>query len=69
MGRDRPIVHCLSVPIMRDGRIRGKVLRVSLETAEWLLHEHGWAVVGPDPEEMNDLAAWEREQMPTRRTT
>ena len=64
MGRDRPVLYMFAAPPLSDGRVRGHPLRVSLDTAEQLVRERAWAVVGPDPQDEIDLAAWLREQEP-----
>lgn len=69
MGRDRPKLRCLVAPVTHDGRARGKPLLVELADAECLWREHAWAVLGPDPLDEIDLATWEREQMPSPRST
>lgn len=60
---DRPILHCLVAPPLSDGRVKGNPMLVSLVTAEWLVNEFGWAMIGPDPVDEIDLATWEREQV------
>lgn len=57
---ERPIVHCLVALPAGDGRVR-RILRVSLEEAEQRKAD-GWYVVGPDPQDMIDLAQWEKAQ-------
>lgn len=59
--RPRPIVYCFVAYVYADGCVWGAIHRVRLETAAWM-KEAGYAVVGPDPEDMQDLAQWEREQ-------
>jgi hypothetical protein len=53
---------CFAAPVTSDGRPRGSPLFVTLEDAGWLFKDRGWAVVGPDTDDMEALAAWEREQ-------
>ena len=59
--RDKPQVFCLAAFVLEDGRVWGTVHRVTLETADWM-RQIGYAIVGPDPSDMCDLAAWEKEQ-------
>ena len=66
MGRDRPTLRCFAAPPASSGQVRGVPIVVSLEDAEWLFRERHWAIVGPDPIDEIDLAAWEREQEPLR---
>ena len=57
---ERPIVRCLVARPLRDGDVSRPKL-VSL--AEAYIHmRRGWFVVGPDPDDIGALAAWEREQ-------
>ena len=59
MRTDRPVVKCLIARPLKNGGI-GKSRLVKLSTA-YLALKAGWPVVGPDPQDMNDLAKWERE--------
>lgn len=57
---DRPIIRCLVARTLRDGNLsRTKI--VSLAEA-FVYRECGFYVVGPDPEDMEALATWERAQ-------
>jgi hypothetical protein len=58
--RDKPVIYCFAAYVYADGRIWGDVHRVSLETADWM-RGLGYVIVGPDPENLCDLARWERE--------
>ncbi len=57
----KPIVHCFAAYVYDDGHVWGNVYRVSLETAEWM-KDLGYAIVGPDPHDLFELAKWEKEQ-------
>ena len=61
----RPTVKCLAAPPLSEGRVKGNPLVVSLETADWLKTEFGWAIVGPDPTDMCELEPWEKAQRAT----
>lgn len=61
--RDRPIVRALIARKLADGRY-GKSRIVSLATAYIAMKSGGFAVVGPDPDDVVALATWEREQLP-----
>lgn len=63
----RPVVHCFAAVTYGSGHILGKVHRVSLEGANWL-RQIGYSIIGPDPLEMCDLAKWEKEHGPLRRS-
>lgn len=54
----RPVVHALIAKDLGDGRV-GRTRRVSLATA-YLAMKAGWLVLGPDPEDLETLALWER---------
>lgn len=56
----RPTVYCFAAFQHEDGRVWGTIHRVSLETADWM-RQIGYAIVGPDPGDLIDLATWERE--------
>jgi hypothetical protein len=44
-----------------NGRLRTTDIKiVSLETAAYF-KDLGWWILGPDPEDMDELARWERE--------
>lgn len=60
---DKPVVHCFAAYVYDQGFVWGDVHLVSLETAE-LMKGTGYAIVGPDPSEMCELAKWEKEQEP-----
>ncbi len=66
---ERPIVHCLAAECFPDGRTRGNPIVVSLETAEWLMRVHHWIIVGPDLEDLQALADFDRLQNELRRLT
>jgi hypothetical protein len=62
---NRPTVRCLmAYPLGVDtfnGRLRTTDIKiVSLETAAYF-KDLGWWILGPDPEDMDELARWERE--------
>lgn len=57
---ERPKIHVLAAYVLDKGEVWGRVHRVSLETAEWMLRL-GYSVVGPDPHDLFDLAKWEKE--------
>lgn len=57
-GLTKPVVHCLIARDLGKGRI-GRSRRVSLATAYFAM-KAGWVVVGPDPEDVEVLAVWER---------
>lgn len=58
----RPQVRCLIArPLKRGGYGRSRL--VSLSTA-YLALKAGFVVLGPDPEDLEALAKWEREQQP-----
>jgi hypothetical protein len=56
----RPCVRCLIARPLSNGGI-GKSRMVRLSTA-YLAMQAGFWVVGPDPQDLDDLAAWERRQ-------
>lgn len=58
---EKPIVKCLAAVVYGEGHIFGDVFHVSLDTAE-RLRQNGYAIVGPDPEDMQALATWEKAQ-------
>lgn len=58
---ERPVVRCLAAVTYGEGHIFGDVFHVSLETAD-RLRQSGYAIVGPDPDDMHALAQWERQQ-------
>lgn len=60
--RTKPSVRCLIARPLKNGGV-GKSRLVSLSTA-YLALRAGWPVVGPDPQDMQDLAKWERENQP-----
>jgi hypothetical protein len=55
----RPVVRCLIARPLQNGGI-GKSRIVRLSTA-FLAMKAGFHVVGPDPDDMAALEAWERE--------
>ena len=57
---ERPPIRCLIArPLANGGIGRSRIVRLS--TALLALHA-GYHVVGPDPQDLEDLAKWEREQ-------
>lgn len=56
----KPIVHCLVARPVSD-LIWGVPQRTSLARAA-KLKLRGWIIVGPDPEDMWALTAWEKRQ-------
>lgn len=56
----RPVVRCL-VGLPADAGYVQRIVLVSLEAAA-VLRDSGWYVVGPDPQDMIDLAQWEKAQ-------
>ena len=62
MSTERPIVKCLIARPLKNGGI-GRSRLVSLSTA-YLALKAGFHVVGPDPDDLCALAAWERAQQP-----
>lgn len=58
MDDDRPIVHVLVALEIRPGHFTAPAL-VSLELAEEL-HQKGYTVVGPDPEDMDAVQEYDR---------
>jgi hypothetical protein len=62
---DRPRVHCFIARVDADQRPVGAILHVTLETAvEW---RDRYAIVGPDPLDMHDVAMWDRQRNQQRR--
>ena len=59
--RERPTIRCFAAFQQDDGRIWGTVHRVTLDTADWM-RQIGYYIVGPDPHDVIEFAAWEREQ-------
>ena len=59
---DRPEIRCLIARPLANGHI-GRSRIVTLSTA-FLALRAGFYVVGPDPDDMDKLAKWEREQTP-----
>jgi len=57
---ERPVVRCL----VARPRSRGNVSDVELVSLEdaYRRQREGWYVVGPDPQDMIDLAQWEKAQ-------
>lgn len=62
---ERPAVRYFVAIPLKDGKVMAISL-VRLETAEDLRTRAGYVVVGPDPHDMQNLAAWEREQWQSR---
>jgi hypothetical protein len=62
MADDKPVVHALIARDLGRGLV-GRTRRVDLATA-YLALRAGYLVVGPDPADMEALAAWERAQQP-----
>lgn len=58
----KPVIRCLIWRPLRNGGV-GKSRLVPLSTA-YLAMRAGWPVVGPDPQDVEALATWEREQAP-----
>lgn len=58
----KPVVTCIIARPLANGGI-GKSRIVSLATA-YLALRAGFAVVGPDPQTVEALATWQREQEP-----
>lgn len=56
----RPSIRCLIARPLNNGGY-GRSRLVSLSTA-YLALRAGYAVVGPDPDDLEALAKWEREQ-------
>lgn len=69
MARPKPILHCFVAIVDLRGNVWGKVEVRRLETVAYM-KERGmaYAVVGPDPDDEIELATWEREQVPVRKT-
>lgn len=59
---ERPVVKCLIARPLKNGGI-GKSRLVSLSTA-YLALRAGFHVVGPDPQDVEDLATWDRINAP-----
>lgn len=57
----KPVVRALIARKLANGRF-GKSRIVSLATAYIAMQSGAFAVIGPDPEDMERLAAWERIQ-------
>jgi len=56
----KPILYCFVAKVIGEGEVAKTPLRVSLDTAyEYYLKQgKGWAVVGPDPHDEDELADW-----------
>lgn len=57
----RPVVRCFiakAIPGSYGDVERSRIVQLSTALAAM---EAGWIVVGPDPQDMEKLAAWERE--------
>lgn len=55
----RPVVHCLVAYVTKTGVPMANPKRVPLEaTPDYLAL--GFVAIGPDPQDMADLATWER---------
>jgi len=62
---DRPIIKCLIArKLDTDGYRCGRSRIVSLQTAWVAVQSGAFVAVGPDPQDMEALAAWERDQAP-----
>ena len=62
---EKPAVRCLIARKLDPAaRTVGRSRLVSLQTAYIALRSGGWVAIGPDPEDMETLAAWERDQAP-----
>lgn len=66
MDTGKPTLRCLmAMPLGIDtfsGRIRTTDIKlVSLDTAAYF-KDLGWWIIGPDPEDTDALARWERER-------
>lgn len=59
MTEPRPVLRCLIARPLSNGGI-GKSRIVRLSTA-FLAMKSGFLVVGPDPDDLDALATWERE--------
>lgn len=59
MTTDRPVLKCLIARPLKTGGI-GRSRLVKLSTA-FLALKAGFYVVGPDPQDVEALATWERE--------
>jgi hypothetical protein len=57
---ERPTVRCLIARPLQNGGM-GRSRLVCLSTA-YLALKAGFYVVGPDPDDLADLAKWERDQ-------
>lgn len=55
---EKPVLHCLVALELREGVFTDPA-RVSLELALEFKRK-GYMVVGPDPDDEQDLATWER---------
>ena len=64
---DKPQVKCFAA-VLYDDQILGEVYLVNLETALYM-KGMGYAIVGPDPETLIDLATWERATRPALRSS
>ena len=59
----RPIVHCLIAIVRPNGRL-SKCELVDLGTAYLKVKDEGYMCVGPDPDDLDALAAYERTLTP-----
>lgn len=60
---DRPVVRCLIARKLANGDF-GRSRIVPLSVGLLAFKAGSFYVVGPDPEDMEKLAKWEREQQP-----
>lgn len=60
-GDPKPVIHCFAARAGQWAHSGGMIHCVSLETAEWM-RQIGYIIVGPDPNDMIDLALWEKAQ-------
>jgi hypothetical protein len=60
---EKPIIRALIARKLPNGSF-GKSRIVSLATAYIAMRSGAFAVVGPDPDDLIALAAWERAQLP-----
>lgn len=58
---DRPVVHCLIAKALPAPAYFGRTKRVTLATAWVAIRSGAYVAVGPDPQDLQDLARWERE--------
>lgn len=61
-GTTKPIVRCMAAITYGEGHVWGEIHHVSLEVANEL-RQTGYSIIGPDPEDLQALAQWERQQI------